>query len=207
MARSLRIEYENALYHVTAHSIDEGVLFRDAADRTAFLNLLARVCEHYEISCLAWCLMTNHYHLVLQTENPNLGRAMQYLNSHFAQASNRRHGRRGPVFLRRYHPSIVESESYLMQAIRYVLLNPVKAGIVRSPGEWRWSSFRFMFDAKPALGAFRCREMLTSFSDDPDVARERFRAWVLAENDDAVTLSSGARASPTPDERISHRSG
>ena len=69
MARSLRIEYENALYHVTAHSIDEGVLFRDAADRTAFLNLLARVCEHYEISCLAWCLMTNHYHLVLQTEN------------------------------------------------------------------------------------------------------------------------------------------
>ena len=207
MARSLRIEYENALYHVTAHSIDEGVLFRDAADRTAFLNLLARVCEHYEISCLAWCLMTNHYHLVLQTENPNLGRAMQYLNSHFAQASNRRHGRRGPVFLRRYHPSIVESESYLMQAIRYVLLNPVKAGIVRSPGEWRWSSFRFMFDAKPALGVFRCREMLTSFSDDPDVARERFRAWVLAEDDDAVTLSSGARASPTPDERISDGSG
>ncbi len=207
MARSLRIEYENALYHVTAHSIDEGVLFRDAADRTAFLNLLARVCEHYEISCLAWCLMTNHYHLVLQTENPNLGRAMQYLNSHFAQASNRRHGRRGPVFLRRYHPSIVESESYLMQAIRYVLLNPVKAGIVRSPGEWRWSSFRFMFDAKPALGVFRCREMLASFSDDPDVARERFRAWVLAEDDDAATLSSGARASPTPDERISDASG
>ena len=207
MARSLRIEYESALYHVTAHSIDEGVLFRDAADRTAFLNLLARVCEHYEISCLAWCLMTNHYHLVLQTENPNLGRAMQYLNSHFAQASNRRHGRRGPVFLRRYHPSIVESESYLMQAIRYVLLNPVKAGIVRSPGEWRWSSFRFMFDAKPALGVFRCREMLTSFSDDPDVARERFRAWVLAEDDEAVTLSSGARASPTPDETISDGSG
>ena len=200
MARPLRIEYENALYHVTAHSIDEGVLFRDAPDRTAFLHLLARVCDHYEISCLAWCLMTNHYHLVLQTENPNLGRAMQYLNSHFAQASNRRHGRRGPVFLRRYHPSVVETESYLMQAIRYVLLNPVKAGIVRSPGEWRWSSFRFMFDTKPALGVFACRKMLAMFGDDPDLAREHFRSWVLVEEEEEEPVSSGARASPAPDD-------
>ena len=200
MARSLRIEYENALYHVTAHSIDESVLFRDAADRVAFLNLLARVCDHYGVSCLAWCLMTNHYHLVLQTENPNLGRAMQYLNSHFAQASNRRHARRGPVFLRRYHPSIIESESYLLQAIRYVLLNPVKAGIVRSPGEWRWSSFRFMFDSKLALGVFSCRDVLTLFGNDLGLAREYFRDWVLAE-DESMAVPSGARASPAPDER------
>ena len=203
MPRALRIEYIDALYHVSAHSIDESVLFVDDNDRTAFLNLLARVCDHYQVSCHAWCLMTTHYHLVLQTANPNLGAAMQYLNSRFAQDSNRRRGRRGALFLRRYHPSEITTESYFLQAVRYVLLNPVKAGIVRTPGEWRWSSFRFMFDQKPGLGVFRSREILDSFGATFDAARERFRAWVLGEEPAELpppAAAAGARASPAPAE-------
>src|SRR5262245_25791881 len=117
-------------------------VFVDAIERCMFLRLLARMCGRCEVECYAYCLMTNHYHLVIKTLRANLSLAMQRLNSAYAGWWNKRHGRVGHVFQGRFGSQVVQDGDYFLMACRYVVRNPVSADLVASPEVWRWSSYR-----------------------------------------------------------------
>ena len=142
MARPLRLEHENAIWHLTSRGNEQRDIFRDDVDRERFLLLLSQTVIRFGWRLFGWVLMSNHYHMVLQTPQPNLSRGMQWLNGRYAQWFNRRHDRSGHLFQGRFDGRLVEKESYLLTVARYVVLNPVRAGLVAHPGDWRWSSYR-----------------------------------------------------------------
>ncbi len=142
MARPLRISYPGTVYHVTARGNDRQAIVRDKADRQRFVRTLADMIEHYQVCCHAWVLMENHYHLVLEAPQANLSQAIRHLNGVYTQAFNRGHQRVGHLFQGRFKAIPVEKETYLLELCRYVVLNPVRAGLVPHPRAWRWSSYR-----------------------------------------------------------------
>ncbi len=142
MARPLRVEFPGGIYHVTARGNGRQAIFEDDADRARFLAVLASVVERYHVLCHAYCLMGNHYHLLLETPEANLSRAMRQLNSVYSQGFSRRHRRPGHVLEGRFGARVVDGEAYLREVCRYVVLNPVRAGLVAHPGQWPWSSYR-----------------------------------------------------------------
>jgi len=133
MARPLRISYPGAIYHVTARGNARQAIVRDEADRQRFVYTLAEMVEHYQVLCHAWVLMENHYHLVLETPHANLSQAIRHLNGVYTQAFNRRHQRGGHLLQGRFKAIVVEKETYLLELCRYVVLNPVRAGLVPHP--------------------------------------------------------------------------
>jgi putative transposase len=141
MARPLRIEFPGAVYHVTSRGDRREAIFDDDADRHAFLNVVAQATERFDAAILAYCLMDNHYHLVIHTRRGNLSRFMQQLNGVYTQAYNRRHRKVGHLFQGRFKGILVDENAYLLEVCRYVDLNPVRARMVRDPGNWRWSSY------------------------------------------------------------------
>ena len=142
MARPLRIEYPGALYHVTSRGNAGGKIFRSEKDREYFLDLLGFIIERFNWLCHAWCLMNNHYHLILETPEGNLSRGMRQLNGIYTQKYNWRYTKTGHIFQGRYKAILVDKESYLLELCRYVVLNPVRANIVMRPQDWKWSSYR-----------------------------------------------------------------
>jgi putative transposase len=142
MARPLRIEYPGALYHVTSRGNGGGRIFRSDKDREYFLDLLGFIIERFHWLCHAWCLMDNHYHLILETPEGNLSRGMRQLNGIYTQKYNWRYTKTGHVFQGRYKAILVDKENYLLELCRYVILNPVRANIVKRPQDWKWSSYR-----------------------------------------------------------------
>jgi len=143
MARPLRIEYPGALYHVTSRGNARQYIFRKDEDREVFLDILHQVVDRHRWYCHAYCLMGNHYHLVIETPEGNLSRGMRHLNGVYTQTYNLRHKKAGHVFQGRYKAIIVEKDCYLLELCRYVALNPVRAKIVKNPEDWSWSSCRF----------------------------------------------------------------
>ena len=142
MSRPLRIEYPGALYHITARGNAKQDIFFSDEDCHRFLELLGREIDQQRWLCHAYCLMGNHYHLLIETPEANLVKGMSRLNSVYTQYVNRRHERVGHLFQGRYKSIVVEKEGYLKELCRYIVLNPVRAGLVESPELWRWSSFR-----------------------------------------------------------------
>lgn len=142
MARPLRIEFPGAVYHLTSRGNEKKPIFLGDEDRKSFLNLLADVNARYHWVCHAYCLMDNHYHLLMETPEGNLSIGMRQLNGVYTQAFNRRHGRVGHLFQGRFKAILIEKDSHLLEACRYVVLNPVRAGAVENPERWRWSSYR-----------------------------------------------------------------
>src|SRR5512135_2619432 len=142
MARPLRIQAAGLTYHVTARGSGRMVIYRDDEDRDRFLELLARVVESHGIICSAYCLMTNHYHLVLTTTSANLSGSVKQLNGTYGQWWNRRNDRLGHVFQSRFFAQVVQDDAHMLAVCRYVVLNPIRADLVRSPEEWPWSSYR-----------------------------------------------------------------
>ena len=154
MARPLRIELAGGLYHVTAGGDGgEAIYFGDDA-RRAWLEVLAGVCERYQWRCHASCQMTNDYYLLVETPEANLARGMRQLNGVYTQHINRTHARVGHLFQGRDTGILVEADSYLLEVARYVVVNPVRVGMVADPGDWPWSSYRAM------VGEARCPEWL-----------------------------------------------
>src|SRR3990172_3671313 len=141
MTRPLRVVYPGAVYHVTARGNERKAIARDDVDRGRFVATLAQMVEHYRVVCHAWVLMDNHYHLLLETPEANLSRAIRHLNGVYTQTFNRRHRRGGHLFQGRYTAILVEKQPHLLELCRYVVLNPVRAGIPPRVGGWPWSSY------------------------------------------------------------------
>ncbi|MCQ8182854.1 transposase [Methylomonas sp. SURF-1] len=179
MTRPIRIEFSGALYHVTSRGDRRENIYEDDEDRIQFLDVLRRVVEDFNWVCHAYCLMTNHYHLVVETPDANLAKGMRQLNGVFTQASNRRHGRTGHLFQGRYKAILVDGESYLLELTRYVVLNPVRAGMVASPADWLWSSYRAMTGEAAAPSWLAPDGLLAQFSTHRDTAVKRYREFVL----------------------------
>jgi putative transposase len=178
MPRPPRIEVPNGIYHVTANAIDGAQIFRDDADRRRWLRLLAAVADAWLWDCFAYCLLSTHHHLVLRINEPTLARGMQYLNARHAESFNRRHGRKGHVFRARYQSKLVETDGHALEACRYVVLNPVRAGLCTSAEAWPWSSHAATIGLTSAPAWLRTEWTLGLFADDPAIARHRFRAFV-----------------------------
>jgi putative transposase len=154
-------------------------IFRDDEDRCHFLRLITGVVERCGWICHAYCLMTNHYHFLVTTPAPNIGRGMQRLNGIYAQGYNRRHNEVGHVFHSRYCSPLVEDEAHLLRSVQYILWNPVRAGICRHPREWEWSSYRATLGLAPAPAFLAAETVLDLFSPtDLEVARARFRRFI-----------------------------
>lgn len=178
MARPLRIEYPGAVYHVTSRGNARAEIFLDDADRESFLDVLASVVERFAWRLYAYCLMGNHYHLLVETPDPNLSRGMRRLNGVYTQRFNRHHGRVGHVLQGRFNSIIVERERYLLELARYIALNPVRAGIVRSPGDWRWSSYRATAGLRPSPPWLAAAPLLHHFSARQEKAWHGYRRFV-----------------------------
>jgi len=163
MARPLRIEFPGALYHVTSRGNARQPIYLDDTDRRRFLEGLGDMVTTHRWVCHAYCLMTNHYHLLLGTPEPNLSTGMRRLNGSYAQWFNFRHDRVGHVLQGRFTAILVERESHLAELARYVVLNPVRAGMVRSPERYEWSSLRAAAGLAPAPSWLDSGPMLCRF--------------------------------------------
>jgi REP element-mobilizing transposase RayT len=178
MARPLRIEYPGAIYHVTSRGNEKRSIFLGDLDRKRFLNLLVDVNERYHWICHAYCLMENHYHLLIETPEGNLSIGMRQLNGVYTQAFNRRHGRVGHLFQGRFKAILVEKESYLLEASRYVVLNPVRAGAVEKPELWKWSSYRATGGMEKPHLCLTTEWILHQFGERRGKAEKKYRRFV-----------------------------
>ena len=142
MPRKLREEFPDAVHHAYARGVNRTVIFIDDEDRERYLALLGQVVERHGWRCLAFCLMHNHVHLLVQTPEPYLGRGIQLLHGIYAQYFNRRHARSGHLFQGRFGTKVMRTDAQLLLAARYIARNPVKAGLCREATDWRWSSHR-----------------------------------------------------------------
>jgi putative transposase len=181
MARPLRIEFPGGLYHVTARGNGRLDIYIDDSDRELFLAVLASVVARYHVLCHAYCLMGNHYHLLLETPEANLSRAMRQLNGVYSQGFNRSHRRSGHVFEGRFHAQLVDKEAYLRAVCRYIVLNPVRAGLVVHPCQWPWSSYAATAGERP-VPAFLSVDWVLALGDTPEraAAERRYRRFVAA---------------------------
>lgn len=142
MTRPLRIEFAGALYQVTSRGNAQADIYLNDEDRKNYLDVLQDVCERFNWVIHAYCLMSNHYHLLIETPDSNLSKGMRQLNGVYTQRFNRKHNRVGHVFQGRYKAILVQKDSYLLELARYIVLNPVRAQMVRSAKDWPWSSYR-----------------------------------------------------------------
>lgn len=180
MTRPLRIVYPGAIYHVTARGNERRLIFLDAADYVEFLRLLALAVERYGWLVHGFCLMGNHYHLLVETPRGNLPIGMRHLNGRYARSFNRRWGRVGHLFQGRYSAELVEKEAYLLGLVRYIALNPMRtrAPLCPVPEAYAWSSYRVLLGLVPAPRWLTVDWVLARFGDDYETARAKLRAFV-----------------------------
>jgi len=178
MSRPLRIELAGELYHVTSRGDRREAIYHDDQDRTVWLTVLGEVCRRFNWRCHAYCEMTNHYHFVVETPDANLSKGMRQLNGVYTQTTNRRHSLVGHLFQGRFKAILVEREAYLLELARYVVLNPVRAGIVREAGEWLWSSYRAMLGQASAPAWLETDWLLGQFGQERSRAQAGYAAFV-----------------------------
>lgn len=180
MSRPLRIEFPGAFYHVTSRGNARQTVFLDERDYRKFLGLLGDCCARYQWLCHAYCLMGNHYHLLIETGEATLSKGMKFLNGCYTQAFNRFHEHVGHVFQGRFHAVLVDSDAYLLELARYIALNPVRAQMVRSAPDWPWSSYRATAGYTNAGPVLTNERILSHFSADRETAQARFRQFVAS---------------------------
>ncbi|WP_263079874.1 transposase [Endozoicomonas sp. Mp262] len=178
MSRPLRIQYAGALYHVTSRGNERKAIYREDADFCLFLDTLADVCEQFNWVIHSFCLMTNHYHLVVETPDANLSQGMRQLNGVYTVRFNRKYGRVGHLFQGRYKAILVDKEAYLMELSRYVVLNPVRAKMVKSPDGWPWSSYCYTSGLLDSPQWLATDATLRYFGSDRDEAIVKFTRFV-----------------------------
>jgi REP element-mobilizing transposase RayT len=179
MARPLRLEFPGALYHVTARGNERKPIYRDEWDRRRFLERLARVARTYRLRLHAYVLMRNHYHLLVETREANLARAMRQLNGVYTQDFNRRHRRAGHLFQGRYKALLVEKDSYLLELSRYIHLNPVRVGEVAQPWAFPWSSAAAFVGKAPAHEGLVLETVLGHLGRRRSTAQRRYAEFLM----------------------------
>jgi putative transposase len=178
MTRPLRIEYAGAVYHITARGNEKKSVFKDDQDRLNFLKTLQHVNKRYNWLCHAYCLMDNHYHLLIETPDGNLSLGMRQLNGVYTQLFNKRHQRTGHLFQGRYKSILIQKDSHLLEVCRYVVLNPVRARMVARPEAWKWSSYRATAGRESPAACLTRDWILGQFSRKRSKAELKYRQFV-----------------------------
>lgn len=180
MARPLRLEFPGAVYHVLARGNCKEPIYLEDADFSGFLSLLAETRGRFNWLVHAYCLMTNHYHLLIETPDANLSRGMRHLNGVYTQRFNRRHKRVGHVFQGRYKALLVQKDAYLLELSRYIVLNPVRARMVQSVDAWKWSSYRFTIGISTPPPWLETDWLLAQFGPQRSSAVSAYRHYVAS---------------------------
>ena len=189
MARPLRIHIPDAIYHVISRGNAKQTIFTSDRQADRFLDLLAHATARFGVICHSFCLMPTHFHLLLQPAVRPLAPMMQQVNSAYGQFFNRDTGRVGHVLQGRYKALLVDREAYLLQVVRYIAQNPVRAGLVRHPGDWTWSSYRALAGLAEAAAVLNPTTVWRTFDDEVASAQAKFAAFI-GQGD--TTLPSGA---------------
>ena len=179
MVRPLRIEYPGAFYHVINRGQRQEAIFDDVRDRERFLLCLERMANLFGVRLHTYCLMVNHYHLILETPEANLSRAMQWFNVSYAVYYNRRHHYAGHLFQGRFKAILIEADTYLESLSRYIHLNPVRVGVVQQAWKYRWSSCRYFVTAAKPPNWLDIQRVLTGFGRYAKTQRKRYREYLL----------------------------
>lgn len=182
MARPLRLEFPGALYHVISRGNERSPIFRDDWDRGFFLGILGSVVRDHGWLVHSYCLLGNHYHLLVETPQGRLSKGMHVLNGRYTQKFNRRHRRAGHVLEGRFKAILVEKEAHLLELHRYIVLNPVRAGLVSRPEDWSWSSYRATCGLRRRPGWLEVRWTLAQFGGAPRRQSARTRDSSRAES-------------------------
>ena len=178
MARPLRIQYPGAVYHVTSRGNEKKRIFRDDTDREIFLEILFDINKRCHWICHAYCLMDNHYHLMIETPDGNLSAGMRQLNGVYTQAYNKKRNRSGHLLQGRYKAIVIQKDSHLLEACRYVVLNPVRARIVEQPENWKWSSYLETAGKKKPYPCLTTDWILGQFSKTRATAEKEYCEFV-----------------------------
>lgn len=184
MARPLRIIYPGAFYHVTSRGNERKAVFKSKRDREKFLEYLESATERYQAVIHVFCLMDNHYHLLLETPSGNLPQIMQHINGAYTTYFNVKRDRSGHLFQGRYKAILVEKDEYAKELSRYIHLNPVRAKMVDTPEEYEWSSYPFYVGRKKAPQWLYRNFILRYFGDNPSVAQTGYRRFLTAKVND-----------------------
>ncbi len=178
MSRPLRIEFAGGLYHVTSRGDGQETIYLNESDRLIFLELLANVVAKHNWAVHAYCLMDNHYHLLIETPDANLAKGMRQLNGVYTQRFNRIHQRVGHVFQGRYKAIIIQKDAHLLEVARYIVLNPVRAHMVNNAVEWPWSSYRASAGLCNVPDWLNTDWLLSAFSPQRSSALPRYAGFV-----------------------------
>ncbi len=178
MPRALRPQLPNGLYHVTANGNFGRIAFESTVERQQFLDLLGVTVERHGWSCRSYCVLSTHYHLLVLTPEPDISAGMQYLNGRFGQWANWNRGQRGHLFEGRYGSVLIESDAHLLEVYRYIALNPVRAGLVRDPVEWPWSSLGAVLGRSAPPEFLDVSAALAEFGRSVGGARRRLRLFI-----------------------------
>jgi len=178
VARALRVEYPGAFYHVLNRGNNQENLFRSGRDREKFLDYLKKVKERFSLVIHTYCLMNNHYHLLIETQQPNLSEAIQWLNVSYAAYFNRRYRRHGHLFQGRFKAILIEADEYLKPLSRYIHLNPVRTGLVSAPDAYFWSSYRALIGKAKPPSFLEVDWLLSNFGRKKREAMQKYRAFV-----------------------------
>jgi REP element-mobilizing transposase RayT len=183
MARALREAFPG-VYHVTTRGAGPCAVFHDDDDRTRFCNLLVTTLVEESWVCRGFCFMTTHYHLLLDVPDESLPAGMQRLNGLYARGFNLRHKRTGHLFGGRYYSDRADTDKYMLELLRYVARNPVRAGACRRPADWYWSSYRGCLGLDSEFPFVDSTPLLAYFGSSKDIARTRLREFVEAKDAD-----------------------
>ena len=178
MARPLRISYPGAFYHITSRGNERKAIFKSRADRQKFLAYLESATERYSAVIHCYCLMDNHYHLLLETPSGNLPQIMRHINGAYTTYFNIKRDRSGHLFQGRYKAILVEKDAYAKELSRYIHLNPVRAGIVAKPEAYEWTSYGAYVGAEPSPEWLARGFIMGYFSRQTKAAQKRYKAFV-----------------------------
>ena len=178
MTRPLRIQYPGAFYHITSRGNDRKAIFKSNADRQRFLSYLESAYDRYGAVLHVHCLMDNHYHLLLETPLANLSQILHHINGAYTAYFNTKRKRSGHLFQGRYRAIVVEKDTYCQELSRYIHLNPVRAGLVDKPSEYRWSSYSYYIGKERKPAWLTTESVLGYFGQDESSARKNYRKFV-----------------------------